>query len=194
MGELAVRQPHLGRESIALLRRIVDSEADGVAQDDIEPYLLVRLLRCAYIRRQEPDAVAFVATPAGIERCGLEAIAARRRQEEQDRREIIRARLQATVARLERDYPTAPPPPTLADFGLPTFHRRALRAVEQPARPALGVGGLRLGQDGRPAARGDGPRMIRDDAARPTPRGCAVGDPGKRAAGDPRTRTARDPG
>jgi len=169
MGDLAVRQPHLGRESIALLRRIVDSEADGVAQDDIEPYLLVRLLRCGYIRRQEPDAVAFVATPAGIERCELEAIAARRRQEEQDRREIIRGRLQATVARLERDYPAPPPPPTLADFALPTIHRRALRGVDEPAQPAPGVGGLRLGQDGRPVTRDDRPRMIRDDAPRPTP-------------------------
>jgi hypothetical protein len=170
MGELVVRQPHLGRETIALLGRIVDSQADGLAQDDIEPYLLVRLLRCGYIRRQQPDAAIFVATPAGIERCRLEAIAARRRQEEQDRREIIRGRLQATVARLERDYPVAPPPPTLADFGLPTIYQRALRVVEEPTQPALRVGGLRSGQDGlRLATRDDRPRMIRDDAPRATP-------------------------
>lgn len=37
MGDLVVRQPHLGRESIVLLGRIVDSHDDGLSQDDIEP-------------------------------------------------------------------------------------------------------------------------------------------------------------
>ncbi len=187
MGDLVVRQPRLGRESIVLLGRIVDSGADGLAQDDIEPYLLVRLLRCGYIRRQHPDAAAFVATPTGIERCRIETIEARRRAEEQDRREIIRGRLQAMVARMERDYPALLPPPTLADF------RRCRRSTsvrcvvaEEPAQPAPRADGLRLGpHGGQLVTRDDRARMIRDVCIAGESRGCAVGDPGKRAAGDP---------
>ena len=93
MRDLVVQQPHLGREAINLLGRIVASGAEGLAQDDIEPYLLVRLLRCGYIRRQKPHAPVFAATPAGIDRSRLETIAARRRQDDRDRREIIRGRL-----------------------------------------------------------------------------------------------------
>ena len=72
MGDLAVRRPHLGRETIALLGRIVDSQDAGLPQDDIEPYLLVRLLRCAYVRRKETGTPVFVVTQAGVERSRFE--------------------------------------------------------------------------------------------------------------------------
>ncbi len=150
MGDLIVRQPHLGRELIGLLGRIVDSQDDGLTQDDIEPYLLVRLLRCGYIRRQSSDGSSFVATPAGIERWRLETIAARRRQDDIDRREIIRGRLQATIARMALDYPVAPLPPTLRDFKLPEIYQRQWPPMREPQLPPARPTVLRVKHDERP--------------------------------------------
>ena len=86
MGDLVVRQPHLGRDAIALLGRIVDTRADGLSLDDMEPYLLVRLRRCGLVRANEADALVFVATQAGIERWRFETIAAQRRRADAERR------------------------------------------------------------------------------------------------------------
>ena len=162
MRDLAVQQPHLGREAIGLLVRIVAAQDAGLAQDDIEPYLLVRLLRCGYIRRRAPRAGVFVATPAGSERSRQEVIAARRQQDELDRREIIRGRLQAMAARLELDQPAAPPALTLRDYGLPEIHQRQRRALPEPVVPAIRRGRLR-------SAHGDRLVAMRDNAQRATP-------------------------
>ncbi|HUB50466.1 MAG TPA: hypothetical protein VMB73_36320 [Acetobacteraceae bacterium] len=134
MGDLAVRQPHLGRETKTLLGRIVDSEDGGVPQDNIEPYLLVRLLRCGYVRRREPESPFFVATPAGVERSRMENLLAKRRQDEFARREIIRGRVQTMLDRLELDRAPEPAPPALRD--LPLYRERPLRFLREPPRPA----------------------------------------------------------
>jgi hypothetical protein len=153
-----------------LLGRIVDRQDDGLAQDDIEPYLLVRLLRCGYIRRPRQRAPTFVATPAGIERSALETMLTRRRQEELDRREIIRGRLQTTISRMALDYPAPPPPPTLADFRLPKLYQRESRILCPPELPMLRAGGLRVGQEAGPLAMRDARLPVdRRGAQRPTP-------------------------
>ena len=170
MRDLVVRQPHLGRESIVLLGRIVDRQDDGVAQDDIEPYLLVRLLRCGYIRRQQSRGSNFIATPAGIERWRLEAMAAQQRQDDLDRREIIRGRLQTMAARLELDYPAALPPPALRDFGLPQIYQCERPALHTPELPAIHVAGLRAACQGRRRIAGPEPiALARDAGPRITP-------------------------
>jgi hypothetical protein len=128
MGDLTVRQPHLGRETVALLHRAVESQAAGLAQDNIEPYLLVRMLRCGYIRGDKSGV--FVATPAGVERSRLETLLARRGQKEHERREIIRSRVQAMIDRLERDAPATHPTPSLRD--LPGYDERALPPTQSP--------------------------------------------------------------
>ena len=133
MADLAVRQPHLGSESIALLHRIVNREDAGLPQDDIEPYLLVRLLRCGYVRRKQAESPLFTATPAGIERARFEALQAGRRQQEFERRETIRARIQVMVDRLERDRIALPAAPALRD--LPLYRERQVPFLPQPPRP-----------------------------------------------------------
>jgi len=152
MGELAVRQPHLGRDTIGLLGRIVDAGECGLTQDDIEPYLLVRLLRCGYVRRRREDSPFFIATPAGIARSQFEAIQARHRQDEFERREIIRGRIQAMAERLAIAPAPMPVMPALRD--LPGYRERPLPPFEirQTSRrvPALAAP--------RASSRGDGGR------------------------------------
>lgn len=166
MGELAVRQPHLGRETIALLGRIVDAGEGGLPQDDIEPYLLVRLLRCGYVRRERPGGAIFVATPAGCERARVEAILTRRREEDAARREIIRGRIQTMAARLEIDRPPMPAMPSLRD--LPGYRERALppmRGLAPPRTQALPAPAPRLEHSLR-ATPEDALRLIRDGERR----------------------------
>lgn len=155
MADLVVQQPHLGAESIAILHRLVASDSEGLPQDDIEPYLLVRLIRCGYIRRRTPEATEFVATPAGITRSRHEALVARRRQEERERREIIRGRVQAMIDRMELDGPLAQPVPSLRD--LPGY--RALPMLRELQAPAVGRRSL-------PAPRSSEPRLAPEEALR----------------------------
>jgi hypothetical protein len=169
MGDPVVRPPHLGRDSIVLLGRIVDSQGDGLAQDDIEPYLLVRLLRCGYIRRRQSQASNFIATPAGIERWRLESRAAQRRQDDLDRREIIRGRLQTMIARMELDYPVAPPPPALRDFGLPQIYQWERPALHVPELPAVHAAGLRAARQARRLAGPEPLAVAHDTEPRMTP-------------------------
>ena len=122
MGDVAIRQPHLGRDSIALLGRIVASRDQAVSQDDMEPFLLVRLLRCGYVRRTESGGAAFIATPTGVERWRLESLRARRRQDQSARREIIRGRIHVMAERLDFDRMPAPPTPG----NLPGYRERQL--------------------------------------------------------------------
>src|SRR5581483_6885383 len=154
----------LGRETIGLLHRIVECGADGLSQDDIEPYLLVRLLRCGYIRRADPSAAVFVATAAGLERSRFETLMSRRRDEERERRDIIRGRMQAMVERMELDRPPAPLP-ALRD--LPGYRERIAPPWQQPQLPMLRSRALPPPQEQRPlAAPEDALRVIRDGEQR----------------------------
>ena len=159
MGELAVRQPHLGRDTIGMLCRIVDAGGHGLPQDDIEPYLLVRLLRCGYVRRKEDASPLFIATPTGIARAQFETIQAKRRQDESERREIIRGRIQAMAGRLAIDAAPAPLPPSLRD--LPGYRERILPPFQALRPPAPRARALLPA----PASRAnDAPRATPEDA------------------------------
>ena len=160
MRDLAVQQPHLGREAIGLARCASSTARDaGLAQDDIEPYLLVRLLRCGYIRRKETGTPVFVATPAGIERSRFEGIRAQQRQEEAERRGIIRGRIQVMVDRLELDRVPPPVVPTLRD--LPGYRERQLPPLRE--LPPASARALAPPADRGPRANPeDALRLIRD--------------------------------
>ena len=134
MGDLAVRQPHLGQEAIALLGRILKTGDSGLRQDDFVPYLLVRLLRCGYVRRKQAGSPLCVATQAGSERFQFECLLAKRRLEQLERREIIRGRIQAMADRLELDRVPVPAAPSLRE--LPLYRERQLPFLCEPPRPA----------------------------------------------------------
>jgi hypothetical protein len=168
MGDLTVRQPHLGRETVALLHRAVESQAAGLAQGNIESYLLVRLLRCGYIRRNKSGV--FVATPAGVERSRLALLLARRSQEEHERREIIRSRVQAMIDRLERDASATHQTPSLRD--LPGYRESAL---PPPQSPLIRKRSSPASSQPEPQAGHHTPRPTPEDALR------LIGEVGQRA-------------
>lgn len=106
--------PRLGPQGTALLGRIAERGGSGLPCQGITPFLLCRLVQLGYAHMIDGDPPRLVATRGGVARWQAEKRASVQLEEERERRETIRRRVQAMTPSPHGVVPISDTPRTAA--------------------------------------------------------------------------------